>query len=499
MTRALLLKLCLAMGLLVLGCSLLVDPRGGEPRCERDKSGLEVCPMGLHCDADGRCVKSCGIEICGDNIDNDCDERTDETKDLVDTCGDGIDNDCDGEVDEGSDTDRDSFTWCGNTQSPDGGLVDCEPYNEDIYPGATEVCDGRDNDCDLTIDETSGGPLCPADEVCNGSCAPAGCTPGARDTCPSGEVCDPTEQRCVPSRACGDRECRGGERCDTATNTCVVELRENGATCGVDADCRSQTCIRAAALRLASASQNAYVCGQACCSDAECPESQRCFASGSGARSCLPVKMIPASLPQQCSTDPACAAPQICALTGFQSLSAPTFMQHSGLITSTCRTPPANTATLGQRCVYYTGCASRICTPRPGFTGQICSTPCGSTGDCKAFEAAARRAGVTERAYCRYVTVSLDSSRRITDYAPVCVIDRRGETGTGGTNEACSKASDCIDGGCVGATATTKGRCAPTCCTDDQCGRGEDGRAIHCRPFAFGAIYEMRCDLGVSP
>ena len=106
---------------------------------------------------------------------------------------------------------------------------------------------------------------------------------------------------------------------------------------------------------------------------------------------------------------------------------------------------------------------------------------------------------MTERAYCRYVTVSLDSSLRIPDYAPVCVIDRRGETGTGGTNAPCSRGSDCIDGGCVGATATQKGRCTPTCCMDSQCGRGEDGRAIHCRPFAFGSTYEMRCDLGLGP
>ena len=85
----------------------------------------------------------------------------------VDLC-DGIDNDCDGSIDEGlaiawyRDADGDGV---GRSQAgvlyscsqPEGyvsgSFNDCDDNNAAIYPGAMEVCDGVDNDCDGQVDE----------------------------------------------------------------------------------------------------------------------------------------------------------------------------------------------------------------------------------------------------------------------------------------------------------------------------------------------------------
>ncbi|MBX7149384.1 carboxypeptidase regulatory-like domain-containing protein, partial [bacterium] len=61
-------------------------------------------------------------------------------------CGDGIDQDCNGSdlACPPADSDGDGF-------SPNDG--DCDDANSEIYPGASEVCDELDNDCDAQIDE----------------------------------------------------------------------------------------------------------------------------------------------------------------------------------------------------------------------------------------------------------------------------------------------------------------------------------------------------------
>jgi hypothetical protein len=168
----------------------------------------------------------------------------------VEVC-DGIDNNCDGSIDGGvlltffRDEDGDGF---GSAVSgtrlacsrPDGFVVsdnDCDDTRADVFPGAPEVCDGVDNNCNGAIDESlvrvcwDGAPGARGIGVCRDGAQT--CTAGVWGACtgqvlPTAEVCDNLDNNCnglvdeAVTRACytGPAGTAGVGLCRTGSQTC---------------------------------------------------------------------------------------------------------------------------------------------------------------------------------------------------------------------------------------------------------------------------------------
>ncbi len=77
----------------------------------------------------------------------DCDDNQRTTYPGAEEIENGLDDDCDGNVDQGTDaSDEDGDGYSEN----DG---DCDDGNVDVSPAATETCNGLDDDCDGDVDE----------------------------------------------------------------------------------------------------------------------------------------------------------------------------------------------------------------------------------------------------------------------------------------------------------------------------------------------------------
>ena len=202
------------------------DDGDGAAECEGDcddaapavhPDAAELCD-GLDHDCDGLLggddpdtdSDSDGHGLCDDPADCD-DTDPDAWPGAAETCADGADTDCDGSiVDEFLDTDGDGRPDCDDPDADGDGLAaiseggsDCDDTNAAVYPGADELCDGLDGDCNAGVpgDELDGdgdGWVPCAPWVGDGSVTGGGdCDDGDAAVSPgAAELCDGLDQDC---------------------------------------------------------------------------------------------------------------------------------------------------------------------------------------------------------------------------------------------------------------------------------------------------------------
>ncbi len=99
-----------------------------------------------------------------------------------------------------TDNDKDGYAAEGGECGP----VDCNDNNENIFPGATKICNGLDNDCDGVVDNgedalCDDGLWCNGQETCGGT---SGCQAGTPVNCSddigcTDDLCDEINDQCL--------------------------------------------------------------------------------------------------------------------------------------------------------------------------------------------------------------------------------------------------------------------------------------------------------------
>jgi len=184
---------------------------------------IDNCPLvknldQLNFDDDGQ------GDACDDDKDGDGDGALSDCDDLnpavhvgaSEEC-DGLDNNCNGELDEGSpDTDLDGLKNCSDKDDDgdaDPDETDCAPLDGTVFHGAMELCNGKDDDCNKKVDE--GFPDTNNDGVPD-------CAPGSTDDDGDG---DPDVTDCAPQDP--NIYHNAIEKCDQLDNNCNEQVDES--------------------------------------------------------------------------------------------------------------------------------------------------------------------------------------------------------------------------------------------------------------------------------
>ncbi|HAN30804.1 MAG TPA: hypothetical protein DCQ06_04335, partial [Myxococcales bacterium] len=200
----------------------------------KDKFTIALKRINSQCDQDGDGTMNCDQPgCCAAGEANDCDDSVEkggssspfETENPCTQCGNGIDEDCDGADTPCVDSDSDSVPDCQETSCGAGAEQD-----DKVFPGAAELCDSKDNDCDGETDEDLAylgldgkpGQLSKGDSCGKGACA-------------GGQVvCDPQGQSLICSTAKNKAE---KEDCDNQVDDdCNGKINDGCALQDIDGD-----------------------------------------------------------------------------------------------------------------------------------------------------------------------------------------------------------------------------------------------------------------------
>lgn len=186
------------------------DCSGGDMDCiDGDGDGYGTgtqCPReGVDCDDTNRNANPRGREVCGNDVDEDCDG-------VAQTCA----ANC-------TDGDGDGYGVGADCQG-----TDCNDIDTAVNPGATEVCNGKDDNCDGTVDECADPDL-----FCD--IARQGCFEGLMGDCTgtpecvTGYTCDRGKCRGTQDIPCTDavEHCARGFKCEPNTQKCTVDPSYN--------------------------------------------------------------------------------------------------------------------------------------------------------------------------------------------------------------------------------------------------------------------------------
>ncbi len=216
--------------LLLASCGLAPDD-GAKP--------VDSCTTTFFVDVDGdghgnpdlsanACDAPDGYAAVGD----DCDDDNPAIHPDADEICDGLDDDCDGSVDANAidtqtwypDADLDGFGGTPSTSTcvqPDGYVAadgDCDDTATGVHPGALEICDGVDDDCDALTDEDD------PDLIDGTTWYPDADDDGYGDAASGVLACVPLDDSVLDDTDCDDTNAAvrpdAEEVCDTIDNDC---------------------------------------------------------------------------------------------------------------------------------------------------------------------------------------------------------------------------------------------------------------------------------------